>query len=222
MSSYQEAVALITRITDLDMGILQYVVEGFAKGGHPKMASLISSIVGQEGEQTGWFRQSQGEIPSELPFLTVTSLSNAFSADQQYIVPGSCPNKKTIPLRTFSPLHILTPPGPWTRNITVSFSGNQSSSGSSGSSSSSSGNSGNSSGNFWMTYSHQHKRPITVPLHMQQSSGGMMKGMALFPYDKHLLNGFTVADVTKGSGPFPDINAVAQSTVAGPGLIVVN
>lgn len=196
---------MITKITDLDMGILQYVVESFAKSGHPKLASLISSIVGQEGEQTGWFRYNQGAIPSELPFLTITSLSNAFSADQLYIVPGSCPNKNTIPLKAFSPLHIETPPGPWTQNITVSFSGNNT----------------NSTGNLWMTYSNQHKSPITVPLHMQSSSGGMMMGKALFPYDKHLLNGFTVADVTKRSGPFKDINAVAQSTVAGPGMIIV-
>lgn len=64
--------------------------------------------------------------------------------------------------------------------------------------------------------------PVTVPLEIGSVSDGIGVADALFPYEEHFLNGFSLVAATRGDDPFQNAVAVAHATVAGPGLIVVS
>lgn len=203
---FDSAIALAATFTDLVLGTLQDVVERFALGRDVDLAREIASVIGQEGEQEGWFRVIQGKVPSELPFLTTSDLNFAFTAIQGFVVPGTCPNILEIPLRTFEPLDVVTPPGPRTQNLTFSFADSRNETGH----------------QLWMTYINQQNLPIVEPLHVVSRDGDQVLAEALFPYDDNEMNGLTIAAVTKSDGPFGDASTVARWTLAGPGLIIVN
>ena len=171
------------------------------------LAREISSVIGQEGEQQGWYRVWQGKIPSALPFLTTSDLNFAFTAIQEFVVPGSCPNIDEIPLRTLEPLQIPTPPGPQTQNLTFVFDDPYNKT---------------ERHALWMTYINQQNLPIVEPLDLVSRNGNAVTAQALFPYEENEMNGLTIAAVTKSDGPFGDANTVAKWTLAGPGLIVIN
>lgn len=215
-----EAIVFITKVTDLVMGTLQHAVRRFAKSGDVDLAHLIASIIGQEGEQTGWYRIQQGRIPSELPFLTASTLSFAFTAIQGVTVPGTCPNKDTIPLRTYEQLDILTPPGPNTQNITVAFGRDAIHHAHHEHEHDGGEHDGDEDNELWMTYINQQNLPVVVPLDIK-GVNDVVVATAIFPYNEYMLNGFTLAAVTRGSGPFPNAGAVAKAAVAAPGLIIV-
>jgi hypothetical protein len=188
------------------LGTLQDVVERFAIGGDFGLTREVSSIIGQEGEQQGWFRIMQGKVPSELPFLTTSDLNIAFTAIQSFVVPGTCPNIKSIPLETFEPLNVITAPQAKTSHIKVSFVDHESTKESA----------------LWMVYINQQNLPIVEPLNVISRGGNKIVAEALFPFDAHELNGLTIAAVTATEGPFANAYSVAKATLAGPGLIIVN
>lgn len=206
VQDFDAAIALASTFTDLVLGTLQDVVERFALGRDVDLAREIASIIGQEGEQQGWFRVLQDKVPSELPFLTTSDINFAFTAVQSFTVPGTCPNIFEIPLRTFETLNIVTPPGPRSENLTFSFMDTRNETGH----------------QLWMTYINQQNLPIVEPLHVVSRDGDQVQAQALFPYDDNEMNGFTIAAVTKSNGPFGDASTVAKWTLAGPGLIIVN
>ncbi|KAJ5689931.1 hypothetical protein N7462_004323 [Penicillium macrosclerotiorum] len=206
VQDYDSAIVLASTFTDVVLGTLQDVVERFALGRDPDLAREISSVIGQEGEQQGWFRVMQGKIPSELPFLTTSDLNFAFTAIQGFVVPGSCPNINEIPLRTFEALNILTAPGPQSQNITVTFEDPNH----------------EAEHLLWITYINQQNVPVVEPLDILSRTGTTVQAQALFPFDDHEMNGLTIAAITKSDGPFNDANSVAKWTLAGPGLIIVN
>ncbi|KAJ5826075.1 hypothetical protein N7474_003213 [Penicillium riverlandense] len=206
VEDFKSAVVLASTFTGLVLGTLQDVVERFANGQDFDLARQISSIIGQEGEQQGWYRVIQGKIPSELPFLTTSDLSFAFTAIQSFVVPGSCPNIEEIPLATFEPLTIATSPDPETQNITVVFKDPGF----------------NDRNELWISYINQQNLPIVESLDILSQEHGTVTAEAIFPYTEHEMNGFTIAAITKSRGPFSNAYAVAADTVAGPGLIIVN
>lgn len=205
IQDFKSAIGLAATFTDVVLGTLQDVVERFALGRDVDLAREIASVIGQEGEQQGWYRTLQGKIPSALPFLTTGDLNFAFTAIQSFTIPGSCPNSNEIPLRTYEALEILTPPGPRTQNLTFSFNAPC-----------------NDIRPLWMTYINQQNLPIVEPLHLVSRAGDTVIARALFPYDEDEMNGLTIAAVTKSQGSFPDASTVARWTLAGPGLIIVN
>lgn len=206
VDDFESAIALAATFTDVVLGTLQDVVERFALGRDVDLAREIASVIGQEGEQQGWFRILQGKIPSELPFLTTSDLNFAFTAIQGFVVPGSCPNIDEIPLRTFEALEILTPPGPHSQNITIQFEDPDN----------------EAEHLLWLTYINQQNLPIVEPIRVISRDGKEVKAEALFPFDDNEMNGLTIAAVTKTDGPFTDASSVAKWTLAGPGLIIVN
>ncbi|KAJ5091979.1 hypothetical protein NUU61_006849 [Penicillium alfredii] len=204
--NFDSAIVLASTFTDLVLGTLQDVVERFAIGRDFDLAREIASVIGQEGEQQGWYRVMQGKIPSELPFLTTSDLNFAFTAIQSFTVPGSCPSLDEIPLRTFEPLNITAPPGPHTQNIRFSF-----------------GDPNHEADHqLWLTYINQLNLPIVEPLRVVTRKGDTVIAEALFPYEEHEMNGLTIAAVTRTKGPFGNAYTVAKWTLAGPGLIIVN
>ena len=170
------------------------------------LARQISSVIGQEGEQLGWYRTLQNKIPSQLPFLTTSDLDFAFTLVQQFTVPKSCPDLEEIPLQTFEQLNILTPPGPQTQIIRVSWRAHPR----------------GRPGQLWMTYINQQNLPIVKPMNIISNKEGTVTAETLFPYTKNLMNGLTIATVTNSSGPFATADDVSKATVFGPGVIIVN
>ncbi|KAI2790035.1 hypothetical protein POX_d05539 [Penicillium oxalicum] len=208
VQTLDSAITLATTFTDVVLGTLQDVVERFALGRDFDLAREISSIIGQEGEQQGWFRTLLGKRPSELPFLTTGNLNFAFTAIQGFVVPGSCPNIAEIPLRTYEELKVLSTPAPQNQILTFQFNDPDH----------------EAKNPLWLTYINQQNLPIVQPLRVMSRDAGtkVVKAEALFPYENHKMNGLTIASVTKSAGPFGDASNVAKWALAGPGLIIIN
>ncbi|KAJ6071405.1 hypothetical protein N7499_009419 [Penicillium canescens] len=84
VDNFDEAIEIAVKFTDVALGVLQDVVERYALGSDFTLARQISSLIGEKGEQQGWFRIMQGKIPSELPYPTTGDVHFAFSAVQSF------------------------------------------------------------------------------------------------------------------------------------------
>jgi hypothetical protein len=95
-TNFDDAIALAATFTDLVLGTLQDVIEIFANNNDNALTRGVASVIGQEGEQEGFYRLLRNKklIPSSQPFLTTSTRDFAFSALQGFAVPGSCPNCK--------------------------------------------------------------------------------------------------------------------------------
>ncbi|KAF2011128.1 late sexual development protein [Aaosphaeria arxii CBS 175.79] len=204
VDSFSSAIALAGTFTDVVLGTLQDVDQIFAQNGDIGLVRVIASVIGNEGEQEGFFRLTQGKRPSSQPFLTTSVRDFAFTAIQSFVVPGSCPNIDTIPLKTFKPLNVLTSDiSAETKEIqfSINISGIEDWS------------------SLSLVYINQQNVPIVEPLSNTSVEGETLTFTAPFPYEENLLTGLTIAAVTQGSGPFADADAVAQAALFGPGLI---
>jgi hypothetical protein len=208
VSDFRSAINLAATFTDVVLGVLQDVNQIFAKNGDDGLVRGVSSSIGNEGEQEGFYHVLQNKRPSTLPFLTTNVRDFAFTAIQSFIVPGSCPNINTIPLKTFKPLNLVS------QNIKaatqdIAFSFKKADAGTEDWASLS------------VAYINQQNVPVAKPLEHVQVNGDIVSFTSPFPFDEFLMNGLTVAAVTKGSGPFANAPAVAQNAVLGPALIEV-
>ncbi|GAD92491.1 sexual development protein (LsdA), putative [Paecilomyces variotii No. 5] len=221
VTDFKSAIALAGTFTAVVLGTLQDAVDNFAKGGDHDVARQIASVIGNEGEQEGWYRLLQNKIPNELPFLTTSVLDFAFTAVQGFTVPGTCPNINEIPLKTFKPLTIVTPPGPKTQEITISLNLKEVESleaqlyGAAGDDDKSDEE------RWWVTYINQLNKPIVESLEPVKVEGDQILANTLFPYDENLMNGLTIVAITSNPGPFANADEVVNSTYFGPGLIIV-
>ncbi|KAJ5342356.1 hypothetical protein N7541_011480 [Penicillium brevicompactum] len=207
VDNFDSAILLASTFTDVVLGTLQDVVERFAIGGDFGLSREVSSIIGQEGEQQGWFRIMQGKVPSALPFLTTSDLNFAFTAIQSFVVPNTCPNIESIPLETFEPLNVIKPPTATTGRVQISFYDHHHET---------------TESILWIVYINQQNLPIVEPLHVISREENEVVAEALFPYDAHEMNGLTIAVVTATEGPFENAYSVAKATLAGPGLFILN
>ncbi|KAL2817676.1 major facilitator superfamily domain-containing protein [Aspergillus cavernicola] len=205
VTSLDEAINLATLFSSLHLGGLQDITERFAANGDAFLARLTAAMIGKEGAQQGWFRVYLDKFPSELPLLTTSDINFVYSAAQNHVVPGSCPDNKDINLKAFAPLEILTPPVPKSSKIRISWTHG----------------SNEKYDLLWLAYINQLNVPAVVPVQVLSCDGQKSTAVALFPYDEFLLNGLTVAAVVNRRGPFVNAAEVAQSTVYGPGLIIV-
>jgi hypothetical protein len=79
-------------------------------------------VIGQEEEQSSFYRVLQEKISSELPFLTSSIRDFAFSALHGLVVPGSCPNQNLINLKIFGTINLrIQPNEPKDQNLQFSF-----------------------------------------------------------------------------------------------------
>ena len=210
VDNVNDALALAGTFTDLVLGTLQSASYAFATNGDAALVPLVASIVGQEGEQEGWFRIAQGKTPSSSPFLTASAGQFAFTALQSFIVPGSCPNINLISadIPTLQGLTVTTAM-PQAKNSTLDFSvmGTTKLSGMS------------------VAYVSGQTVPTVVPIMNVTSANNMTTFSASFPFQNpsnYFSNGLTIASVVMGSGPFANVSAVAAAAVYGPGLIEIN
>lgn len=207
VNSFTDAIALAATFTDIVLGTLQDVIQQFAANGDAALTRGIGSVIGQEGEQEGWYRLIEGKVPNALPFLTTSVRDFAFTAIQGFTVPGSCPNINLINLKTFAPLAVVNQPGAATTQVKYTFTAPQGF---------------NTKAPLSIVYLNQQNLPLVEPLQVLSVSGQTITGQALFPYDANEMNGLTIAAVSTSAGPFANADAVVASTIAGPGLIEVN
>jgi len=209
VSNYKDAIALASTFTDVVLGTLQDVQSLLATDGDAGLIRGVASVIGQEGEQVGFYRTLLDKIPSALPFLTTGTRDFAFSAlNQGFVVAGSCPNINTINLKIFKTLTVETKDVD-AKSETLEFS--------------IAPISGMDYSTLSLVYINQQNTPVVEKITDIDVKSDKVTFKALFPFDGTTFgNGLTLAALTSGATSFANANAVAAATVAGPGLIEVN
>jgi len=214
----QDALTLASTFTDVVLGTLQDVATLMGTDGDAGLIRGIASVVGQEGEQNGYYRSLQGKIPSALPFLTASTRDFAFSAlNQNFVVPGSCPNINTINLKVFGVLNVdTTNIQPQVQDIDFSFaipSGGIPQSWKPDCS------------GLELVYINQQNVPQVAQVKSIDinTQANKVSITAVFPFNEGTFgNGLTIAAVVLASGDLTTVDGVAAATQFGPGLIEIN
>lgn len=212
VSDLKSAIGLARTFTDVVLGTLGNVQQHLGQNGDAALIPGVAAVIGQEGEQNGFYRSLLGLIPSAAPFLTASTREFAFSAlNQAFVVPGSCPNANTIDLPVFGTLNVLTQNiAPQDQSIQFSFSAT-------GAYSQYTNYQGLS-----LVFINQQNTPVVAQITSASvDSHGTVTFSAQFPFTENLMFGLTIAAVVEGQGPFANAAAVAAATKFGPGLIEV-
>ena len=217
VDNFGDAINLAETFTAVVLGALQGANVIFAEDGAPNLVQLISSVIGQEGEQNGYYRVVLNRVPSESPFLTTVPAAFAFSALQMFVVPNSCPfplSKINLPIfpglmTNGGPVALIQP-----EDQTLSFKADLSSS------AAAKPYVGKSKG-LYMTYTTGQQVPVSVPLSNVEWDGNTISFQASFPYEDNIAAGFSHGALTTGN-QFADANAVVDKTLAAPAVIQVN
>lgn len=72
-----------------------------------------------------------------------------------------------------------------------------------------------------IAYISGQNKPVVRTIKSVRRAGGKMTFKVDFPFHEGFSSGLTIAALVKSSGPFATPAAVAEATVAGPGLIEV-
>jgi hypothetical protein len=222
VDNFHDAIALASTFTDVVLSTLPDIQTIFAENNDDGLIRGVGSVIGQEGEQNGFYRHLLGKLPSALPFLTGGARDFAFNGIlQNFVVPGTCPSLDLLVqsgLTQFNVLKVLTTDFAL-EDITADFSLET---GFPASGNSFVAKNPPSSGNY-LTYINQQNKPFSVKIENEQvdQETGAIKFTALFPGKTNDLNGLTIAAVTSSAGPFSSPDDVAAVTLFGPGLIEV-
>jgi hypothetical protein len=226
VSDFLSAIGLASTFTDVVLGTLQDVTSLLATDGDNGLIRGVVSVVGQEGEQNGFYRELLGKIPSALPFLTTSTREFAFSAlNQNFIVPGSCPNIGEIALPIFQTLTVDTQniqPVSQTLEFSISIAHANANSTHGGWKRDGPERNASYYSSLSVVYINQQNLPVVEPITNVAIEENTVTFDAEFPFDQFLMNGLTIAAVTKTAGPFASADAVAKDTIFGPGLIEIN
>jgi hypothetical protein len=214
VNNLMDAIFLAETFTALVLGTLQSANVIFSSEGAPAFVRIVSSVIGQEGEQNGAYRLFLREIPSESGFLTNVPPAFAWSALQLFVVPGSCPfDLAQIALPIFpglnvngGPIAVLTP-----NDQTVTFSADlhgckeaetQQTDG------------------LFVTFVTGQQLPLSVEAKNVKWDGTVVTLEADFPFSALEAQGFSHASLTT-SGNFSDVASIPDATLAAPGVIQV-
>ncbi|KAF2091240.1 putative sexual development protein [Saccharata proteae CBS 121410] len=196
-----DAIALAATFTDVVLGTLQDVENDFGLSGDIQFLRGVASVIGQEGEQNGFFRLFQGKRPSAEPFLTASTREFAFSAlNQNFVVPGSCPNIEQIDLPIFGALTLVSQPKDKDSTVTSTDMGDLS----------------------LVLINGQNVPIVEQPKNVKQMGDGVVQFDADFLFQTDLLFGLTIAVLTDTKDGLTDVDKVADATVFGPALIEVD
>ncbi|KAH8688839.1 putative sexual development protein [Talaromyces proteolyticus] len=214
VSTFEDAITLAQTFTSVVLGTLQNVVLNMGSHGDAALSQGVASVIGQEGEQEGWFRLLNKRIPSELPFLTNSVRDFAFNAlVQDFIVPGSCPNlDQTAELQSLHSMQPLTvvetfdPSKSANEVVRLSFELP----------------SGSEATEYEVAYINQQNVPFVLPYKVTSQQGQTLSVEAEFPFKEHELNGLTILAIVPTATVATSNQAVADATLAGPGLVIVN
>ncbi len=212
-----QAVDIAETFTAVVLGALQGANVLFAKDNVTVPIQLISSVIGQEGEQNGYFRTVLKEVPSESPFLTAVPAAFAFSALQMFIVPGSCPYPlSSIDLPIFPPLMTNGQPvaALEAKDQTLSFSADLSKS------DQAQKYAGGDGTDLFLTYTTGQQKPVSLEISNVKWANGMISFDADFPFSENVMGGFSHAALTTGN-VFESADDLTHCTLAGPGIIQI-
>ncbi|EFQ30865.1 late sexual development protein [Colletotrichum graminicola] len=217
--SLRDAVSLAETFTSVVLGTLQDANQLLAKNGDAGPVRAVSAVIGQEGEQNGFYRSYLSHPPSSQPFLTTSIAPFAYSALQAFVVKDSCPFKLTdIDIPIFAPLVVKQMvDGGEVRamNQKLSFSVDLRQLITAGRFL------GKDTGALFVTYLSGLNVPLSVPVQNPQWEGSKITFDADFPFEQNSMFGLSIAALTFDNG-FASPDDVAKSTLAGPGLIQVN
>lgn len=205
VTSFDAAIRMADDFSGLLIGVISAVIQQFIDGGdgEPSTIAQFCAVLGQEGQQDGFFRLMASKVPNANPFLTSTTLSFLYShIKQSYVAKGTCPS--TIDLPLYETLIPLDAPG--ASNTTVRYNTTQT----------------GVTTNYHIAYMSGQISPVVVPISKIAKHGSVTTFTADFPFDTGFSRGLTVAALVKNNGPFANASQVADSTLAGPGLIQVN
>ncbi|CAG8974458.1 hypothetical protein HYALB_00004154 [Hymenoscyphus albidus] len=217
-----DAIALASKFTDLVLGTLQEVEENLAAN-DVALIRPVASVIGQEGEQNGYFRFYNDKVPSELPFLTTATREWAWSAlNQNFIVPSSCTSSdiNSIPYTSFPKLTVdykelqqsLKP-----TDINFSFKIPA------GSTLSDYGSQADNLSELKLGFINQQNTPVEGEIQGVEVEGTTVTFSALFDYKSGTFgNGLTIAVLVSTNTTTTDPRVVSGSTVFGPALIDIN
>lgn len=218
MSDVQSAIALAETFTAVVLGTLQDASQLLATNGDAGPIRGVASVIGQEGEQNGWFRTLLGFKPSEKPFLTTSVTAFAFSALQQFV--DSCPfdlNEIDIPI--FPPLSVLSGSGGADvegKDQTLVFEADLSDVAADAEKYIGGDGSG-----LYVTYLTGQNLPVSEPVSNVSWDGKVVRLEALFPFSANIMDGLSIAALTT-TGNFAAAGELPDATLAAPGLIQVN
>ncbi|KAK3342176.1 hypothetical protein B0T25DRAFT_574478 [Lasiosphaeria hispida] len=218
-SNIYEAISLAERFTDLVLGTLQDAAQILARNGDVGPVRGVTASLGQEGQQEGFYRILLSKKPSEKPFLTTNVAAFAFSALQQFIVPGSCPFPlDSIKLPIFPAVNVISGKGGVAvepRDQTLSFQVDLTSV------KTADKYVGGKGDGLFVTYFSGQLLPISVPVVNAKWAGRVVTFEANFPFSANFMYGLSVASLTT-SGAFAAPGDVVAATLAAPGLIQVD
>ncbi|KAL7793879.1 hypothetical protein V8C37DRAFT_377703 [Trichoderma ceciliae] len=219
-TNIHDAIAVAEVFTSLVIGTLQDVSQAAAAAGDAGIVRGVASVIGQEGEQNGFYRTLLGAVPSEKPFLTTNVGPFAFSyVINNFVIPNSCPFDVTaLEIPIFTQLNVggasaalaVQPEDQW-----LNFSADLKTVKSAAKFSN-----GNSDGLF-ITYFSGQLLPISVPVKNFKWNGGKVTFKAFFPFEENIMFGLSVAALTDGSN-FTNPDDVPAATLAAPALVNVN
>ncbi|KAK1659932.1 late sexual development protein [Colletotrichum godetiae] len=214
----KSAVALAETFTSVVLGTLQDANQLLAKNGDAGPVRAVSAVIGQEGEQNGFYRSILSRPPSSQPFLTTSIAPFAFSALQSFVVKDSCPfkmNQIDIPL--FAPLNVMQMAGGEieAKNQMLNFEVDLREIVTAGRFL------GKDKAPLFVTYLSGLNVPLSVPVSNPQWDGARIAFQAEFPFDKNSMFGLSIAALTY-EGKFTNPDDIPKATLAGPGLIQVN
>lgn len=207
VSSFDDAIRFASLFTSIVLGAQQDLARIFANNSDADLVGLMASIIGQEGEQEGFYRLLQGKLPNELPFLTTVTRGFLFTALQRVIVPGSCANPEGVNLTAYVPLELVTMPVAESSNITIKYDV---------------GDPCATNTSLSAVYLNQQNLPLVQNVVHRSVQGNMVTAEVFFPYDEYRMNGLTVLALTNTTGPFVDATEVQNVTVFGPAFFIVN
>jgi len=229
-TTFEDAIKTAALFTDVVLGTLQDVQINFSQGntGDKALIPGVASVIAQEGEQNGFYRilEKANLIPSELPFVTRSTIKFAFSAlNQNFVVPGSCPNIGNINLPIFGTLNVVTKNIKPETDQTLSFSVDlRTLTGVNLPNAPSMSNYQNYNWeqNLALYYINQQNVPVTANVsNVNAKAAPIITFDADFPASTTNFNGLTIAAIAM-PGNFTSAEQVANSTLFGPGLIDVN
>lgn len=215
VEDFKSAIALAGLFTEIVLGTLQEAQQIFANANASGLVRGIGSVIGQEGEQEGFYRLFQNKLPSSAPFLTTSTRDIAFSALQAFTVPHSCPSLNEIDLKIFGALNVVNSADLKAHNGTAQYSVKPDAHHTITSSSA-------------VVYISGQNLPITVPItNLAEQDGGIVTFDADFPFEGgadgegSFNQGLSLAIVVSENIKFATAAAAAQVATFGPGTFEI-
>jgi hypothetical protein len=212
------ALGLAETFTSVVLGTLQDASQGLSVNGDHGPVRAVASVIGQEGEQNGFFRGLLNAKPSEKPFLTTSVAAFAFSALQDFVV--SCPFDiaATIPIPIFPTITVAGGGDVSPQDQELVFTADLTKV---AAAAPYIGNPDACTNGLFVTYFTGQDAPISVGINNVTWTGNTIKFQAEFPFTEYVMDGLSIAALTT-SNKFASPDAVPAATLAAPGLIQVN